>query len=77
VSAFPSTSWTIMCDRLGCFEFIGPAEDTTRAALRKRAAKKGWTTAVGQAERYSIRSWTDFCPAHKSEAAATMAEGKD
>lgn len=79
MSAFPNTSWTIICDHSGCFAQIGPAEDTTRAALRKRAAKTGWTTAVGQADRYPIRSWSDYCPAHKpaETAAVTAGEGQD
>lgn len=41
---------------------LRPTSGETRAAVRKRAARAGWTHVRG---KFGHRSDRDFCPAHK------------
>lgn len=51
-------------------EGIPPTSGESRAAVRKRAAKAGWTTVRSN---YGRRADRDYCPDHKSAEAALAA----
>jgi hypothetical protein len=76
VSAFEWSQVELSCNGGGCGQrFEGarglrPTSGETRAAVRKRAARAGWTTVRGN---YSRRADRDFCPDHKPAEAAQPA----
>lgn len=51
-------------------EGIPPTSGESRAAVRKRAAKAGWTTVRSS---YGRRADRDYCPGHKPAEAAQAA----
>ena len=68
----------LTCDDPRCFHFfqgeegIPPTSGETRAALRKRAAKEGWTHVRSNWGRQADR---DYCPEHKpAEAGGEAAQ---
>jgi len=65
VTASGYREYALTCDRLGpaCLARFGPLHRaTSRAALRKLAAKQGWTRRHGNGGR---KYGEGFCPAHK------------
>jgi hypothetical protein len=76
VSAFEFRRVQLVCNAGGCFQIfqgeegIPPTSGETRAAVRKRAAKAGWTHV--RRERTPRWSDRDFCPEHKPAEAAQV-----
>ena len=70
MSAFEFRRVQLACNHRGCYqsfdgeEGIPPTSGETRAAVRKRAAKAGWTTVRSN---YGRRADRDFYPEHKPE----------
>jgi hypothetical protein len=77
VTAYEWTQVELLCDAPGCYKrFEGerglrPTSGETRAAVRKRAAKAGWTFVRSKLGRR--HDGRDFCPGHKPGEAATAA----
>jgi hypothetical protein len=75
VTAYEWTQVDLQCNASRCYErFEGerglrPTSGETRAAVRKRAAKAGWTFVRSKLGRR--HDGRDFCPEHKPEAAQT------
>ncbi len=67
MSATEFKTYELNCDHLECRKYIQSTGAETRAALRKRAAKAGWTHV--HREGYMRSSDKDFCPDHKPEEA--------
>jgi hypothetical protein len=85
VTAFEWTQVELSCNDPRCCEWfegkrgLRPSSGETRAQVRKRAAKEGWTHVRSKFRGGSDR---DFCPLHKpggqTEAArAAGTEGND
>jgi hypothetical protein len=79
VTAFEFRRVRLTCNGIACFQLfqgedgIPPTSGETRAALRKRAAKAGWTYVRSPSGRRYDR---DYCPEHKpGEAEAAPATG--
>lgn len=76
MTAFEWNQIELICNGGGCGQrFEGerglrPTSGETRAAVRKRAVKAGWTHVRGKFGRSSDR---DFCPEHKPAEAAQAA----
>jgi hypothetical protein len=76
VSAFEFRRVQLTCDQRCCHERfrgeegIPPTSGESRAAVRKRAAKAGWTTVRSN---YGRRADSDYCPQHKPAEAAQAA----
>jgi hypothetical protein len=76
VTAYEWSQVELQCNAPRCYErFTGerglrPTSGETRAALRKRAAKEGWTHDRSNWRRQADR---DFCPEHKPAEAAQPA----
>lgn len=61
MAAFQHTYFTLRCDESGCRAKFGPRE-IARAALRRQAAKAGWTHVRSVSGR---KHDDDYCPDHK------------
>jgi len=76
VTAFEWSQVELTCNGGRCGQrFEGerglrPTSGETRAAVRKRAAKEGWTHVRG---KFGNRTGRDFCPDHKPAEAAQSA----
>jgi hypothetical protein len=76
VTAFEFRKIQLACDQRHCYERfdgeegIPPTSGESRAAVRKRAAKAGWTHVRSNWGRRADR---DFCPEHKPAEAAQAA----
>lgn len=76
MTAFEWRQVELACNGGGCGRhFAGerglrPTSGETPAAVRKRAAKAGWTTVRGN---YGRRADRDYCPDHKPAEAAPAA----
>jgi len=76
VTAFEWSQVELTCNGGRCGQrFEGerglrPTSGETRAAVRKRAAKAGWTHVRG---KFGHRADRDFCPDHKPAEAAQAA----
>jgi hypothetical protein len=68
VTAYEFRRYELTCDGGGCHQRIvgetgiPPTSGESRAALRKRAAKAGWTHVRSNWGRRADR---DYCPEHK------------
>lgn len=63
MTAFVYREFTLACDEAGCLAHYGPfGVERTRGALRKLAAKDGWTRVLSPSGRK--HDW-DYCPQHK------------
>lgn len=78
MTAFEFRRVELICNHLAPYchrafqgeEGIPPASGESRAAVRRRAAKAGWTTVRS---RYGPRAHRDYCPDHKPAEAAQAA----
>jgi hypothetical protein len=76
VSAFEYRRVQLICDQRRCYQFfqgeegIPPSSGESRAAVRRRAAKAGWTHVRSN---WGRRADHDYCPDHKPAEAAQSA----
>lgn len=80
MSAYEYRRVELNCNHPGCYrpfhgeEGIPPTSGESRAAVRKRAAKAGWTHVRGNWGRRADR---DYCPEHKPAEDAATAAGEE
>jgi hypothetical protein len=76
MTAFEFRRVQLICNHPRCFKFfdgkegIPPTSGESRAAVRKRAAKAGWTHVRSN---WGRRADSDYCPEHKPAEAALAA----
>jgi hypothetical protein len=79
VTAFEFRRCELTCNHPRCGQFfhgeegIPPSSGESRAVLRKRAAKAGWTHVRSDWGRRGDR---DYCPEHKPATAAGTENGR-